>query len=232
VTLVPACDATAADWVVARWSATFDGRLVPSGFESCARIFHPAQRDGRDVSWQEIAEAFGTVAHARMDLGPLTRRRLDHYYSPVPGVFDEPPGTQWLPTRLVPAVVAVLRRHTTTPADCVYGIWHGYGGFPERLRSAPELVLPGRTYYLFTGDLDHAIGVEEPSGYDGHWRPALWWPKDHAWFLGSDTDLCATYVAGSKALVAELVASELEAFEVSPETGFAHRGDDVNPASS
>jgi hypothetical protein len=44
--------------------------------------------------------------------------------------------------------------------------------------------------------------------------------------------LCATYVAGSKALVAELVASELEAFEVSPETGFAHRGDDVNPASS
>jgi hypothetical protein len=100
------------------------------------------------------------------------------------------------------------------------------------LRSAPELVLPGRTYYLFTGDLDHAIGVDEPSGYDGHWRPALWWPEDRAWFLGSDTDLCTTCVAGSKALVAELVASELEAFEVSPETGFAHRGDDVNPAPS
>jgi len=47
--------------------------------------------------------------------------------------------------------VAVLRHHTTTSADCVYGFWHGYGGFPERLGAAPELVLPGRTYYLFTG---------------------------------------------------------------------------------
>jgi hypothetical protein len=229
--LLPAADAAAADWVVARWSATFDSRLVPSGFESCARIFHPAQRDGRDVSWREIAQAFGTVAHARMDFQSLTGRSI-YDPSPAPGVFDESPGTEWLPTRLVAPVVDVLRRHTTTPDDCSYGFWHGYGGWPDSWRTAPELVLPGRTYYLFTGDLDDAIGVEDGWGYDRCWRPALWWPQDHAWFLGSDTDLCTTYVAGSKKLVADLVASGLEAFEVSPETGFAHRGDDVNPASS
>jgi hypothetical protein len=226
--LAPARDAAVADWVVARWSGTFDGRLVPSGYESCARIFHPAQRDGNDISWRELADAFGTVAHPRMELEHLTRRRL-YDSSPAPGVFDELPGTDWLPARLVAPVVAVLGRHTTTPADCVYAFWHGYGGFPERLRSAPELVLPGRTYYLCSGGLDDAIGVEDRFAHGGYWRAALWWPEDRAWFLGSDTDLRTTFVAGSKALVAELLAGELEAFEVSPETGFAHRGDDVNP---
>jgi len=166
-----------------------------------------------------------------MEFEHLTRRPL-YDSSPAPGVFDESPGTDWLPTRLVAPIVAVLRRHTTTPADCVYGFWHGYGGFPERLRSAPELVLPGRTYYLFSGDLDDAVGVEDRLAHGGRWRPALWWPEDRAWFLRSDTDLRTTFVAGSPALVAELLASELEAFDVSPETGFAHRGDDVDPAST
>lgn len=57
----------------------------------------------------------------------------------------------------------------------------------------------------------------------------MWWPEDHAWFVGSDTDLFTTYIGGSQALVDELVACrELEAYEVPAETDFAHRYDDVN----
>ena len=205
----------------------FDGRLVPSGFDACARIFHPARLDGRAVSWREIAAAFGTVAHARMEFEPLARRAAWDS-SPAPGVFDRPPSCEWLPTELVAPAVDVLRRHTATPDRCRYGCWVGHAGLPDGWRSAPELTVPGRTYLLFTGSLDDAIGVENPTGWDGYWRPALWWPEDRAWFLGSDTDLPTTYVAGSSALVRDLVASDLEVEEVAPETDFAHRGDDVN----
>jgi hypothetical protein len=226
--LVPAEDVTAAEWIVARWSATFNGQLVPSGFEACARIFHPARRHGKPVRWVEIADAFGTVAHARMEFEPLAKR-VEWDYTAEPGLFEESPEIEWLPTELVEPVVDLLARHTATRDRCHYGFWHGYAGFPESWRSAPELVLPGRRYYLFTGSLGDAIGVKDPQQHDGYWRPALWWPDDRAWFLGSDTDLPTTYVGGSAALVADLVASSLEVHEVSPETDFAHRGDDINP---
>jgi hypothetical protein len=226
--LVRAADASGGDWIVGRWSSAFEGQLVPSRFAACARIFHPAALHGTPVRWATIAEAFGTVAHPRMEFEPLTRRGTWDY-RPVPGLFDRAPAADWLPTELVAPVVDVLRRHTSLPDRCGYGVWHGHADLPDSWRSAPELVLPGRTYYLFTGTLDDAIGVEDPSGDDRYRRPALWWPDDHAWFLGSDTDLPTTYVAGSAALVRDLIASGLEVHEVSPETDFAHRGDDVNP---
>ena len=162
--LVQATAASQGDWVRSRWSMEFDGRLVPSGFDACARIFHPARLDGRAVSWREIAAAFGTVAHARMEFEPLARRAAWDS-SPAPGVFDRPPSCEWLPTELVAPAVDVLRRHTATPDRCRYGFWVGHAGLPDGWRSAPELTVPGRTYLLFTGSLDDAIASRtRPAG--------------------------------------------------------------------
>jgi 8-oxo-dGTP pyrophosphatase MutT (NUDIX family) len=226
--LRPADDPGAADWLAARWGTEFRGQLVPSGFEACARLFHPASRDGTPVRWAEIAAHFGTVAHARMEFEPLARR---HWwdYSAEPGLFDHAPFQEWLPTELLAPVTEILRRHTSTPDRCAFGIWYGHGDLPDDVRAVATFSVPERTYHLFTGALEDALGIPAPWRRCGHLRPALWWPEDRAWFVGSDTDLDSTYVAGSAALVAELVDSpELEAYAVRPEADFAHRGENVN----
>jgi len=44
--LLPAPDASPADWIVDRWSPAFVGQLVPFGFEACVRVSHPAEVEG------------------------------------------------------------------------------------------------------------------------------------------------------------------------------------------
>jgi hypothetical protein len=64
----------------------------------------------------------------------------------------------------------------------------------------------------------------------GHLQsPSLWWPDDRSWRVASEIDFDSTLVAGSAALVAELVAHPgLEAFEVAPGDSLQYDGDPVN----
>jgi hypothetical protein len=58
---------------------------------------------------------------------------------------------------------------------------------------------------------------------------SLWWPEDRAWCVASEIDFDSTLVAGSAALVAELVAHpDLEAFEVAPGDSLQDDGDPIN----
>jgi hypothetical protein len=51
-----------------------------------------------------------------------------------------------------------------------------------------------------------------------HQGPSLWWPEDRAWVVGNEVDSDATYVAGSRALVNDLLhAYSLQVTEVDPE---------------
>jgi hypothetical protein len=48
--------------------------------------------------------------------------------------------------------------------------------------------------------------------------PDLWWPEDRAWCVGGDTDLKSTYVGGSEACIASLLAVPgLEVHPVEPD---------------
>jgi hypothetical protein len=223
--LLPAEDASPADWVVENWGEF--GNLVPHGFEACARVFHPAELDGRPVTWAEIADRMQTTVHPRMEFEGITRRS-EFDWNAEPGLFERVPEQDAIPGAILGHLARVLRRHTTTPADCVFGFWDGYGDTPPEVRAAPHFRLPGRAYYLFRGAIDDAEGLQ----FDRLTRrgPALWWPQDRTWFVGSDTDLMTSYVAGTTALVDDILAEPgVETFAVSPDTGVDNRGDDVNP---
>jgi len=127
--LLPVKDPHGAQWVVDRWSDTFQGQLVPSGFAACARLFHPAMLGGRPVAWTVISAANGTTAHPRMDF--LSIVGGEAHLRGQPRVFDREPESGWVPRDLVPRVAAVLRRHTSVDR-CWFGIWEDTGTSPGR----------------------------------------------------------------------------------------------------
>ena len=129
------------------------------------------------------------------------------------------------------AVAGTLSKHTSRPDVCWFCLWDGYGflhpggtasfvfarppfarirrGFRRlqlrwsrprvsHLRDWPRVRLPYRDYLLFRGSIAQAVAWQ-----DG---PNLWWPDDRAWCVASEIDLVHTYVGGSKALIADLIA--------------------------
>jgi hypothetical protein len=81
----------------------------------------------------------------------------------------------------------------------------------------PQLHLPARDHYVFTGPLGRTA---RPFRF-GWWEqsPSMWWPADRAWFVATEVDGFSTYVGGSRAAVAAVLdSSELEAIEVTPRT--------------
>src|SRR5712672_746686 len=71
----PVTDLHAADWVVDELTGTTltVGSLLPTRFDHCARILHPAQktseadpRQAEWVSWTEVATANGRVIHSQV----------------------------------------------------------------------------------------------------------------------------------------------------------------------
>lgn len=61
--------------------------------------------------------------------------------------------------------------------------------------------------------------------------PSQWWPADRAWVVATEIDFDSTLVAGSEALVQEIVHDdELEAFRVESTDDLTMAGDTVNPA--
>jgi len=141
------------------------------------------------------------------------------------------------------ALVEVLGRHTTTPNDCFFGLWDGFGdiygsptvsvisfddagtppvvppAFAPQVTQGPRLHLPGRDYLLFRGALADAGRWGAADLVPGWARrinsPNLMWPADHAWFVASEIDLPWTGIGGSAALIEELLSTDtLDVVEV------------------
>ena len=145
--------------------------------------------------------------------------------------------------RLVPEACAVLaellRAHTSTPERLRYCIWEGNGAFwsyahteiaaeaetaAERslrrraaeeqdrfLQSTPKVHTRLGDCFLFHGPLDAARRFE-PDGW--HVSPNLWWPADRAWVVITHIEGYSTYVAASRAAIDDILASQLEAIEI------------------
>jgi hypothetical protein len=150
------------------------------------------------------------------------------------------------------AVAGTLSKHTSRPDACWFCLWDGYGylhrggmawfvfarppfarirrGFRRlrlrwsrprvsHLRAWPRVRLPNRDYLLFRGSIAQAAGWQ-----DG---PNLWWPDDRAWCVASEIDLVHTYVGGSKALIADLIAGvKVEASPATVEDGIGQKATD------
>lgn len=101
----------------------------------------------------------------------------------------------------------------------------------EALRASlagPRLHLPHREYIVLGMTLP---ALADPSWMDdarvgtylevGH-TPQLLWPEDHTWVVATEIDTDSTIVAGSRQLIADVLADgRFEAFEVAPDSTLA-----------
>lgn len=216
------------------------GSLVPPVFDAYARVFHPAVRYADedwlpddsaalppdvDVTWAEVAVFNGRTAHPAMEWTSITGSWEFRGNDDQPGMWNDAPAEGHLPVSVATRLAAVLARHTGTPADCWFGLWDG---FPDTPATEQTLALPSREYWLLRGPVQMAAVnlAEEPAEQSAN----LWWPADRAWFVATDIDLMTTYVGGSAACIAALLATGgLEAAQVPADQRVTWDADNVNP---
>ncbi|MGC9156330.1 MAG: hypothetical protein ACP5HZ_11875 [Ferrimicrobium sp.] len=209
--------------------------VVPAGFSAYARILHPAEEPApgdRLVRWLEVARWSGIELRpdAQFHTIALPEVRPE---APSPWRSQGPAaGRLFLPD--AETLAGILRRHTTTPEECFFGLWDGYGfgdiplvpvgsppapPLPDRSPTAARhrslLQLPGRDYLCYTGPVE---AITAPTGLKRGQTANVAWPADRAWFVGSEIDLPWTYVGGTAALIDALCTDEhLEALPASPD---------------
>ncbi|RBY78236.1 hypothetical protein DQ238_13380 [Geodermatophilus sp. TF02-6] len=205
------------------------GSLVPPVFPAHARVFHPAVRyhglDDVDVTWAEVAAHNGTAAHPAMEWGSITGSMEFFEEADQSPLWNGAPARGHLPVSVAERLAAVLARHTTTPDDCWFGVWHGFGSVSA---DRPTLTLPGRQHWLVRGPVGLAAAnlAPEPAEQSAN----LWWPADRTWCVATDIDLVTTYVGGSRACVDELLATDgLETAEVDAGQRTTWDADTLNP---
>jgi hypothetical protein len=204
------------------------GSLVPPVFAAYARVFHPPVRyegdDDVDVTWAAVAAHNDTVAHPLMQWPAVTGAWDYLTEDSQPPVWDRAPDEGHLPVGTAARIAAVLAGHTGTPDDCFFGLWTGCGLVAS---DAPTLALPHRDFWIVRGPLGLAAAnlADEPSEQSAH----LWWPADRSWCVATDIDQTSSYVGGSAACIADLLAAEgLEAAPASTDQSTFFDADTVN----
>lgn len=181
--------------------------LVPPTFGAYARVFHPAARyvgaEDVDVSWAEVAAANGTVAHPLMEWGSITGSMEYFGNADQDPLWQGAPARGHLPVEVAARMVAVLAEHTTTPDDCWFGVWRGWGVLDG---DWPTLVLPDREFWLVRGPV--GLATENMAPEPAEQSASLWWPADRAWFVATDIDLVTTYVGAGPGCIADLLATD------------------------
>ena len=205
--------------------------MLPVGFPTYARVFHPAyMADSQEpVRWSKVAAWNGKTIHPLMQFEFIANLGGDPNYPDPP--WGRHPKVGSLPATECQAMTDVLREYTSTPETCWFCLWDGFGNLDENLyRYASRVQAPGRSYLLFCGPIDAVksfiTGREPP-----FWRnsPNIWWPEDRAWCVATDIDLVDTYVAGSVECIEGLLGSpELEALPTTREAPVGMDKDTIN----
>jgi hypothetical protein len=198
--LRPAPTSAIADWVVAAGEGTWCNvdAVVPAVFEAYARILVPLLDDEDHVV-----------------------RWSDWPVQPVPEDVMWDCGGD--PRPVLPALLRLLQPATTSPAECVFGLWTGATGGAMEVPPSPILHWPRmyRDYHLFLGPLELTLAIgshstrDFPEAYGT--GPDVVWPRDRAWFLATDLDAPLCAVGGSESLIAAILGSpDLEAERTEP----------------
>jgi hypothetical protein len=244
-----------AEWVTSRidvFAEPWVSGMVGPDFRAYARIFHPLD-DGPDaLRWADVARIRGRTMHAGAQwaqINPAPPELRDGRS------FPGEPRTGNLDGQALTALCSILASHTDTPARCWFAVWDGWGwqhpGGTTLVRSTdsgelppppemaphgwqldltgPTFALPGRGYRLFGGPVDAAtrIGRWVTADWFDPQSPSIFWPEDHRWCVATEVDADTTLIGGSRALVDEVVNSQL--LEALPIARHASRLDTVNP---
>jgi hypothetical protein len=193
--------------------------LVPDGYPAYARILHQAWCESAPTRWSEIAARTGRTINGETTFNELVGWRADAQHQSPPEPWGQPDPGSLQPEECV-AVAEVLAAHTTTPDECWFCLWDGYGtGWPvlNRLAErAPRVALEHRNCLLFRGPVRAATSFRSPPWFQS---PTLWWPTDRAWCVASELDIFSTYVAcSSEARRALVDHPDLEVVECSVES--------------
>lgn len=206
------------------------GSLVPVVFEAYARVLHPAwAAHGVPVRWETVASWAGCPMHALAQWDFLFRP-TGQPSDPVP--FVAHPDTNGLPPGQLAALCALLATHTSTPERCFVGVWEGYAWTTAdpAWAASPVLRLEERTFLVRQGPLAFALAVGRHEASDSSTEPpSIFWPADRAWLVASDPDLDSTYVGGSTALIAAVLAHpDLEAWPATAKDLVSIGSDGIN----
>jgi hypothetical protein len=153
-------DVGLAAWIVERLHpfAQDVGSVVPEGFETYVRVFHPAYLSALDgsrvpVRWCEIAIANGRIVHPEMQFPGITGLPGITPHS-QPEVWDEQPEEGSMPLDLANRLAAILAVHTGTPKSCWFAIWEGFGDLRIPRDAAPRFSIPCRDLFLLRGPVE------------------------------------------------------------------------------
>lgn len=175
------------------------GSFLPGHFGAYARLHHPFEFGGLDPAapgtWPELA-----ARHGREVRDPASAEAFA--FNGVPDA-QAPVGT--LPLTVVEVLLEHLRLATSTPEQCYYGVWTGFGGSAVPPDLEPQLRLPNREYHLFSGPLAAARTTYD-AGPFARQSANLWWPADHAWCVATEIDHAWSYVGGAAPLITGIVA--------------------------
>jgi hypothetical protein len=215
-------DVEPAEWIRAALRPWTNGQLlrisslVPAGYPTHGRILHRAWNASRDVRWREIAAANGRQLHAETRYNELVGWVPDAQHQSPPSPWGQPYRGSLRPSECV-AVAEVLAGHTTTPDECWFCLWEGYGTpvLNRLAETAPRVMLENRNCLLFRGRVAAASAFRSEPWFQS---PTLWWPEDRAWCVASEVDIFSTYFAGTpESLRALMDHRNLEVLECTAE---------------
>ncbi len=227
-------DVSGAKWVKESLSNFGTVRaILPSGFPAYARLFHPAYLDGdveQPVSWSTVASWTGRTVHPLMQFERIAGLSEDpnHMYPDPP--WGSHPRIGSIPERECRTLVETLRSFTSTPGNCFFCLWEGYGYLDTRLYRAGSRVRgQGRDYLLFQGPIDAIMAFLAGDGPFWGDSPNIWWPEDRAWCVATDIDLYDTYVGGNRECIKAVLSNpDLEALPTTLDAPLGLPSDTIN----
>ncbi len=175
--------------------------MIPEGFAAYARVFHPIGATGR---WADLAEANHRIAHPEMQLHcisvPAAEPSADAHDRALADV-------SWgsLPFQPRRALAEILAVATTTSDRVWFAFWEGFADLDARGVEA-RVELPHRRYLLSSGPIAAASASAPDARFDR--SPNLWWPDDRTWVVATEVDYAWTYVGGSEAVIAAVLADD------------------------
>jgi hypothetical protein len=195
--------------------------LVPADYPTHGRIFHRGGTRSAGLRWAEIAAQTGREFNAEAQYAEIVGWRGDADHQSPPEPWIEPEHGSLRPDECA-AVAEVLADHTTTPDDCWFCLWEGYGWkvLSRLAEIAPRVPLENRNCLLFRGPMSAATAFRSDPWFQS---PTVWWPADRAWCVQSELDIYSTYVAPTSSAVHALIGHPmLEVVECSPEQDIDH----------